>query len=61
MSTKSKPKYTRIAQLKTAEQFKEHINSLGISMPFSESVASGENSAFAKKIELKSGSTIGNS
>ncbi len=61
MSTKSKPKYTRIAQLKTAEQFKEHINSLGISMPFSESVSSGENSAFAKKIELKSGSTIGNS
>jgi NADPH2 dehydrogenase len=60
MSNKNKPKYPRIAQLKTAEQFNEHLNEIGAVIPFSANVQSGDQSVFAEKIKLKSGSIIGN-
>ncbi|MGR3809242.1 oxidoreductase [Jiulongibacter sp. NS-SX5] len=60
MSKKNKPKYTRIAQLKTEEQFTDHLANIGTSMPFSTKVSSGDESVFAEKINLRSGSEIGN-
>jgi NADPH2 dehydrogenase len=57
MTTKNKPKYTRIAQLKTAEQFQEHLIAIAAEMPFEESLVS---SVFAQKHTLKNGFTIGN-
>ena len=60
MSTKNKPKYTRIAQLKTAEQFKEHLSSVEAKMPFEETLENGNNVIFGQSHTLKNGFTIGN-
>lgn len=60
MSKKNKAKYPKIAQLKTAEKFTEHLNEIGAELPFSHEVESGDSSVFAEKIKLKSGSEIGN-
>lgn len=61
MSKKNKPKYTRVAQLKTDEQFLGHLKEIGAELPFSSEVGSGPDSVFAQKIKLRSGSEIGNS
>jgi NADPH2 dehydrogenase len=58
MSTKHKPKYKRIAQLKTAVDFKEYAKSIGADLPFDDAVTSA--SFFQQDYKLKSGRTIGN-
>lgn len=57
---KNKPQYPRVAQLKTAEQFREHLEKEGIKLGFDEELTSGENSPFAKAHRLRSGNQIGN-
>src|SRR5690606_30947698 len=60
MSTKHKPRYKRVAQLKTATDFKTYVASLGIELPFDEQLKPLETSPFAKSFKLKSGQDIGN-
>lgn len=62
MSTgKYKPKFPRVAQLKTAEQFRNHLSSQEIQMGFDEELIVGQESPFAKGHILRSGNQIGNS
>jgi 2,4-dienoyl-CoA reductase-like NADH-dependent reductase (Old Yellow Enzyme family) len=61
MSTKYKPKYTRVAQLKTASDLKKHLESNGIDLSFDETLLPPSESPFNTPIALKSGKTIGNS
>ncbi len=61
MSTKAKPRYKRIAQLKTAEDFRNHLKEAEIKLEFDDEMIQGPESPFRKKIELASGRTIGNS
>ena len=60
MSGKYKPQYPRVAQLKTADLFRRHLEKEGIELDFEENLESGENSPFAKPHTLKSGRKIGN-
>ncbi len=53
-------KYRKIASLKTAEQFRNHIAQLGIKLPFDEQLQSGPHSPLAKPFQLAKGFTIGN-
>jgi NADPH2 dehydrogenase len=61
MSAKAKPKYTRIAQLKTASDFANYLTKNNIDLTFDNVLMPPADSPFAKKISLKSGKTIGNS
>jgi 2,4-dienoyl-CoA reductase-like NADH-dependent reductase (Old Yellow Enzyme family) len=58
MTTKHKPKYKRIAQLKTADDFLSYATSVGADLPFDTTLKSP--TAFAKPITLPSGRTLGN-
>jgi NADPH2 dehydrogenase len=58
---KNKPKYTRIAQLKTLEQFKEYLSKEGINLPLPNQPLSGKQSPLSKGHRLRSGRMIGNS
>jgi NADPH2 dehydrogenase len=51
--------YRRIAQLKTAEEFRAHLASLGIDMPFDETLQHGPHSPLAQPC-VADGATIGN-
>jgi NADPH2 dehydrogenase len=57
----TKPKYSRIAQLKTAEEFQKYATNAGAKIPFDASITEESAKIFHKKINLKSGKTIGNS
>ena len=61
MSSKHTPKYKRIAQLKTADQFVDHIHSLNINLPFTANLSADHSQLFGKSIALKSGKLVGNS
>lgn len=58
MSTKHKPKYKRVAQLKTANDFTEYLKTVGAEMPFHETLKSP--SPFEQSFSLASGKNIGN-
>jgi len=58
MSTKYKPKYSRIAQLKTASDFKTYLKTVGAKMPFNDTLKSP--SPFEQSFKLASGKNIGN-
>ena len=60
MSGKYKPQYPRVAQLKTAEQFGQHLEKEGIQLGFDSELVSGDSSPFGKAHKLRSGRTIGN-
>ena len=60
-SGKYKPKYTRVAQLKTAADLKKHLETSQVDLAFDETLWPPSESPFGKKIALKSGKTIGNS
>jgi 2,4-dienoyl-CoA reductase-like NADH-dependent reductase (Old Yellow Enzyme family) len=60
MSTKHKPKYKRIAQLKTAADFREYLKTIQVDLPFDENLQSPEASPYKNSFTLKSGKTIGN-
>lgn len=55
-----KPKYSRIAQLKTADDLKNYLSQHAVTLGFDEALAENENSYFKQTITLKSGSVIGN-
>ncbi|HEX6227469.1 MAG TPA: NADH:flavin oxidoreductase [Chryseolinea sp.] len=57
---KHKPKYKRIAQLKTAADFREYLTSLGIDLPFDETLLPADQSPYQKTFNLNSGRVIGN-
>jgi 2,4-dienoyl-CoA reductase-like NADH-dependent reductase (Old Yellow Enzyme family) len=57
---KSKPRYKRIAQLKTIDEFKEHMEQLEISLPFKEDLSHPADSSLARPVSLSSGKKIGN-
>ncbi|MEZ0542144.1 oxidoreductase [Fibrella arboris] len=61
MSGKYKPKYTRMAQLKTASELTTYLATNGIDLPFDETLLPPGESPFGRPIQLKSGKTIGNS
>jgi 2,4-dienoyl-CoA reductase-like NADH-dependent reductase (Old Yellow Enzyme family) len=61
MSGKYKPKYTRIAQLKTASDLTTYLQTSGVDLGFDESLLPPNESPFNRPIRLKSGKTIGNS
>ncbi|GAA0877901.1 NADH:flavin oxidoreductase [Algoriphagus jejuensis] len=60
MSGKYKPPFPRIAQLKTAELFAQHLEKEKIEMGFDAELISGGESPFAKAHTLRSGQKIGN-
>ncbi len=61
MSTgKYKPQYPRVAQLKTAENLRDHLTKEGITLDFDEELQTGGNSPFAKPHTTKAGNKIGN-
>lgn len=60
MSTKHKPKYKRIAQLKTAGDFREYLKSISVDLPFDETLLPPQQSPYKDSFTLKSGRTIGN-
>ena len=61
MSGKYKPKYTRMAQLKTASDLANHLQTSGIDLSFDETLLPPNESPFGQLIHLRSGKTIGNS
>jgi len=58
---KFKPKYSRVAQLKTAIDFENYLKNNEVNLSFDAELQPKELSPFGKKIKLKSGKTIGNS
>lgn len=57
---KSKPRYKRVAQLKTIEDFSSHIDELNISLPFKDILSDPADTSLGKPLKLNSGKTIGN-
>ena len=49
----------RVAALKTAEQFKEYLDSLGVDLPFDNELESGESSCMEASLAIN-GHTVGN-
>jgi len=60
MSTKHKPKFKRIAQLKTANDFRAYLKTIEADIPFDDILAEAGHSPSVKTFKLKSGKTIGN-
>ena len=52
--------YPRVARLRDAETFRQHIQDLGIELPFDEDLISGEGNPLAQPYVLPDGSVIGN-
>ena len=61
MSEKHKPKYSRVAQLKTAQDLRNYLSEKKVQLDFDDELITGEASPFKKSIKLKSGKEIGNS
>lgn len=60
MTTKHKPKYKRIAQLKTASDLREYLKSIHVDLAFDEALLPAQQSPYKNSFQLKSGRTIGN-
>ncbi|MFY0651838.1 MAG: NADH:flavin oxidoreductase [Cyclobacteriaceae bacterium] len=60
MALKNKPKYTRIAQLKTPEAFEAYCKSVKADIPFDPEWSLGDSNDYSNDYILKSGSKIGN-
>lgn len=60
MSTKHKPKYKRIAQLKTAADFRQYLNSINVELPFDDEMLPADRSPYKNSFKLNSGRVIGN-
>ena len=61
MSGKYKPKYTRMAQIKTASDLTKYLHTNAVDLAFDETLLPPDESPFNRSIPLKSGKTIGNS
>jgi len=57
---KSKPRFKRVAQLKSAADFLTHLSSLEIELPFVEKLSQPGQSPLGKSFKLSSGKTVGN-
>lgn len=57
---KSKPKFSRIAQLKAADDFTDYLSLLETYIPFKRELPAVDQLHLAKPFQLKSGQTIGN-
>jgi 2,4-dienoyl-CoA reductase-like NADH-dependent reductase (Old Yellow Enzyme family) len=57
---KSKPKFTRIAQLKSVESFVDYLSGIGTRLPFKKILSESGQSVLGRSYELNSGQTIGN-
>ncbi len=57
---KSRPKYTRVAQLKSAEEFMAYIKSLNANLPFNPNLAKPGKTPLGQPLTLRSGKEIGN-
>ena len=57
---KSKPRYKRIAQLKTIEDFQEHLSSLDIDLPFKPELDAPDQTPLGGIFTLSAGKVIGN-
>lgn len=60
MSTKVKPKYTRMAQLKTADDLRRYLSDIHVNLGFDDTLTDPEDSPYKKTITLRSGKEIGN-
>lgn len=60
MNPKSKPKYTRMAQLKTADDLRKYLSDIHVNLNFDDTLSPSTESPYHKPIHLKSGKTIGN-
>ncbi len=58
--TSPRPAYRRIAQLKTADDFRAYLALLGVDLPFDEEVAAGPDGPLGQPYRLRDGFTIGN-
>lgn len=58
---KYKPEFPRVAQLKTAEIFRDYLTKENIDLDFVEELSQGNNSPFATPYQTKAGNSIGNS
>jgi NADPH2 dehydrogenase len=61
VAEKFKPKYTRVAQLKTAQDLRNYLAINHVKLDFDDELLFGENSVFKKRVKLNSGREIGNS
>jgi 2,4-dienoyl-CoA reductase-like NADH-dependent reductase (Old Yellow Enzyme family) len=52
--------YTRIARLRSAEDFRAYTRTLGVSLPFDEALAVGPDAPLAQPYRLETGQVIGN-
>jgi len=59
-SSPAPPKPRRVASLKTADEFREHIAALGIELPLDDEVAGGDGAPLAQPWRLPDGRLIGN-
>jgi len=55
-----KPKYSRVAQLKTAEELRSYLSIHNVSLQFDSELLARENSPFNQTAKLRSGKVIGN-
>ena len=60
MSTKHKPKYKRVAQLKTAADFRQYLKSIDVELPFDDELLPVEKSPYKNSFNLNSGRIVGN-
>ncbi|CAH0996414.1 NADPH dehydrogenase [Emticicia aquatica] len=60
MTGKFKPKYTRVAQLKTAQDLRSYLSANHVKLDFDEELLAKEDSPFGQKVQLNSGRKIGN-
>lgn len=60
MSAKFKPKYKRVAQLKTAADLRDYLKEQNIELDFDEVLTPAKESPFSKPIHLTSGKSVGN-
>ena len=61
MSEKYKPQFPRMAQLKTAADFRNYLKTNTIELPFDNELLPPPETPFSRSIQLSSGKTIGNS
>jgi len=57
---KSKPRYIRVAQLKTVDDFLNHIRDLNIDLPFKDTLSDPASTSLADPLTLSTGKVIGN-
>lgn len=55
-----KPRYSRVAQLKTAEDLRNYLSEHNVSLGFDDELMPYESSPFRETVKLKSGKVIGN-